>query len=131
MFGHLGFWTMALLRYAAKFDPFFPRIAPGWRGSNYAAQCSGAIVLQAQRAKSLRSKNLAIAIWQPWEQADPENAPGDLIVYFYGNPGDYWILDTDYESFSSVYSCNDDTRIEHASILTREIYPSDETVNMS
>ena len=22
MFGPLGFWTMALLRYAAKFDPF-------------------------------------------------------------------------------------------------------------
>ena len=65
------------------------------------------------------------------EQADPESAPGDLIVYIFGNPGDYWILDTDYESFSSVYSCNDDTRIEHASILTREIYPSDETVNMS
>ena len=67
------------------------------------------------------------------EQADPENAPGDLIVYFYGNPGDYWILDTDFESFSSVYNCNDgpgDTRFELGYILTREIYPADETVNM-
>ena len=69
------------------------------------------------------------------EQADPENAPGDLIVYFYGNPGDYWILDTDFETFSAVYNCNDgpsgDTRFELAYILTRDIYPSDETVFMS
>ena len=35
------------------------------KGSNFAAQRCGAIVLQAQRAKSIRSKNLAIAIWQP------------------------------------------------------------------
>ena len=69
------------------------------------------------------------------EQADPENAPGDLVVYLFGHPADYWILDTDYESFSSVYSCNDgqsgDSQFEHATILTREIYPSVETVNIS
>ena len=28
LFGPSVFWTMALLRYAAKFDPFFPWIAP-------------------------------------------------------------------------------------------------------
>ena len=66
------------------------------------------------------------------EQADPENAPGDLIVYFYGNPGDYWILDTDFETYTAVYSCADaplGTRFELAWILTREQNPSDETVN--
>ena len=36
------------------------------KGSNFAASCSRAIVLQARRAKHIGSKNLAIAIWQPW-----------------------------------------------------------------
>ena len=54
MFGPLGFWTMAPLRYAAKFDPFLSldcarveavRAQSKERmGSNYAAQRSGAIV---------------------------------------------------------------------------------------
>ena len=35
------------------------------KGSNFAAQRSGAIVLQARRAKHIQSRNLAIAIWQP------------------------------------------------------------------
>ena len=55
--------------------PSFPWIAPGLegvgaqskerKGSKFAAQHSGAKVLQAQRAKHIRSKNLAKAIWQP------------------------------------------------------------------
>ena len=67
------------------------------------------------------------------EQADPKNAPGDLTVYFYGNPGNYWILDTDFESFTAVYSCADaplGMRSELAWILTREQNPTDDTVNM-
>ena len=36
------------------------------KGSNFAAQRSGAIVLQAQRNKYIQSKKLAKAIWQPW-----------------------------------------------------------------
>ena len=35
------------------------------RGSNFAAQRSGDIVLQARRAKHIHCKNLAITIWQP------------------------------------------------------------------
>ena len=35
------------------------------KGSNFAAYSSGAIVLQAQRAKHIQCKNLAKAIWQP------------------------------------------------------------------
>merc|ERR1711934_1219654 len=67
------------------------------------------------------------------EQADPENAPGDLIVYFYGSPGDYWVLDTYFDSFSSVYSCTEGlvdgvVKYEYAFILTREKYPSEETL---
>ena len=44
------------------------------KGSNFAAQRSGAMVLQARRAKHIQSKNLAIAIWQPWspEASAPE-----------------------------------------------------------
>ena len=59
----------------AKFDPFLSldcaRVegvgaqSKERKGSNFAAQRSGAIVLQARRAEHLRFKNLAIAIWQP------------------------------------------------------------------
>ena len=75
---------MAPLRCAAKFDPFLSldcaRVegvgAPSKerKGSYFAAQRSGAIVLQAQRAKHIQSKNLAITIWQPWSEvaARPE-----------------------------------------------------------
>ena len=57
-------------------------------------------------------------------------------MYFYGNPGDYWVLDTDFDSFSSVYSCTEGpldgvVKYEYAFILTREKYPSDETVRTS
>ena len=56
----------------AKFDPFLPldcaRVgaqSKERKGSNFVAQCSGAVVLQARRAKHIQSKNLATAIWQP------------------------------------------------------------------
>ena len=59
----------------AKFDPFLSldcaRLqgvgaqSKERKGSNFAAQRSGAIVLQARRAKHIQSRNLAIAIWQP------------------------------------------------------------------
>ena len=59
----------------AKFDPFLSldcareegvgAQSKERKGSNFAAQRSRAIVLQAPRAKHLRAKNLAIAIWQP------------------------------------------------------------------
>ena len=58
VFGPLGFWTMAPLRCAAKFDPFpsldcaptpyTPAQSKERKGSNFAAQRSGAIVLQAE-----------------------------------------------------------------------------------
>ena len=51
-------------------------------------------------------------------------AIGEFTVYFpYGGSGDYWILDTDYENFASIYSCMDDTiwgKIEQAWILVRD-----------
>ena len=52
-------------------------------------------------------------------------------MYFYGNPGDYWILDTDFDSFSSVYSCSTvagAARYELAFILTRDRFPANSTV---
>ena len=59
----------------AKFDPFYSldcaRVqavgaqSKERKGSNFAAQRSGAIGHQARRVKTIQSKNLAIAIWQP------------------------------------------------------------------
>ncbi|CAC5382784.1 APOD [Mytilus coruscus] len=50
--------------------------------------------------------------------------PGRLVVQFtpFTPPGQYWVLDTDYESYSVVYSCRQQglQRIESAFILTRE-----------
>ena len=66
---------MAPLRYAAKFDPFLSldcaptpstlKQSKERKGSNFATQRSGAVVLQARRAEQIQSKNLANAIWQP------------------------------------------------------------------
>merc|ERR1712086_1032133 len=34
--------------------------------------------------------------------------PGELLVHFpFSPPGDYWLLDTDYDNFASVYACTD------------------------
>merc|ERR1711963_47235 len=47
--------------------------------------------------------------------------PAELLVHFpFSPPGDYWLLDTDYENFASVYACTDIlgiTKIEFAWIL--------------
>ena len=47
--------------------------------------------------------------------------------------GLYWILDTDYENYASVYSCVDGdilgVRSVFAWLLTREQIPSQETVS--
>ena len=60
----------------AKIDPFLSldcaRVEGGKaqskerKGSNFAAQRSGAIVLQARRAEHIQYKNLTTAIWQQW-----------------------------------------------------------------
>lgn len=56
---------------------------------------------------------------------DPAH-PGELLVDFPQSPvdGDYWILDTDYENFSIVYSCVDYIfgliHFEFAWVLARE-----------
>ena len=50
----------------ARFDPSTLAQSKERKGSNFAAQHSGAIVLQAWRAKHIQSKNFAVAIWQPW-----------------------------------------------------------------
>ena len=53
----------------AKFDPFLSPRPPPWRnprkGRGKILQRNGAIVLQAQRAKQIQSKNLTLVIWQP------------------------------------------------------------------
>ena len=69
MFGSLGFWTMAPLGYAAKFDPFLSldcaRVdsmgaqSKERKGSNFAVQPSGAIV---QKPKGPNTYNLKIRL---------------------------------------------------------------------
>ncbi len=66
-------------------------------------------------------------------QADPENAPGELTVHFPDlPPGDYWVLDTDFESFTTVYACSDyagSIKTEYAWVMTREMNPPQEAVD--
>ena len=54
---------------------------------------------------------------------DP-NYPAELQVHFPFSPtGDYWILDTDYDNYVSIYSCQDTFglfKIEFAWILVRD-----------
>ena len=55
---------------------------------------------------------------------DPSK-PGELQVHFPFSPaGDYWVIDTDYESFTSIYACQDVLglfKIEFAWILVRDL----------
>ena len=53
VFGPSGFWTMALLRYAAKFDPFL------------SLDCAP---IPSTLAHSKERKGSNFAIWQPWQQ---------------------------------------------------------------
>ena len=65
-------------------------------------------------------------------QVDPDNEPGHLVVQFYGPPGDYLILDTDYESFSAIYSCikmGDFYQLTQT-IITRSNQPDIQTVRI-
>ena len=68
-------------------------------------------------------------------QPDPETAPGKLKVDFHNSPataGDYWILDTDYENYTAIYSCGSRVpgQIELFKwVLTRSTKPSPEVVN--
>ena len=64
---------------------------------------------------------------------DPSK-PGELLVHFPFSPaGDYWVLDTDYDNFVSIYSCQDIlsiVKIEFAWILVRDPNNvSEETMN--
>ncbi|KAK7073569.1 hypothetical protein SK128_002428, partial [Halocaridina rubra] len=46
-------------------------------------------------------------------------------------PGEYHVLDTDYEKFSCVYSCEQEgeLRIQFAWLLSRTMVMDDETLN--
>ena len=67
------------------------------------------------------------------ESKDPSN-PAQLKLHFPGTPeGDYWVLDTDYDNWSAVYSCGDIfglVKFEYAFLLTRENHPSEEVVSI-
>ena len=64
-------------------------------------------------------------------QPNPEE-PGKLEVDFPGSPpGNYWILDTDYDNYNVVYSCNKrgDSLYIFSWINTRSRNPSPEIVS--
>merc|ERR1712002_330806 len=59
-------------------------------------------------------------------------APGVLEVEFPGSvPGEYHVLDTDYEKFSCVYSCSQEgpLRVQYAWLLTRSVDLDEDTYN--
>ncbi len=75
-------------------------------------------------------------------QVDPENNPGILAVTLFfekdgavrAYDGNYLVLDTDYTSFASVYSCTDfgdSTYSDIGWVLTREPVASEATVEMA
>ena len=58
-------------------------------------------------------------------QTDPENEPGRLLMQFEGQesrPGDYLILDTDYENYAVHFGCKENFDLT-AVTLTREDHP--------
>merc|ERR1712038_101245 len=65
------------------------------------------------------------------ETPNPEE-PGALLVHFpFAPSGDYWLLDTDYENYASVYACQDILgliKFEFAWILVRD--PSNVSAEM-
>ena len=64
-------------------------------------------------------------------QPNPDE-PGKLFVDFPGSPpGNYWILDTDYDNYNVVYSCNKrgDSLYIFSWINTRSYNPSPEIVS--
>ena len=66
-------------------------------------------------------------------QPNPDTDPGKLIVNFPesgGQPGDYWILGTDYDNFACIYSCFELEGYDfvQAWIITREDHPTIETI---
>ena len=55
---------------------------------------------------------------------NPETAPAELLVHFpFAPAADYWVLETDYDNFASVYACVDVLgiiHIEFAWVLVRD-----------
>ena len=65
-------------------------------------------------------------------QPNPED-PGKLIVDFpFSPPGGYWILDTDYENYTVIYSCRKkgDSTLIFSWVNTRSRNPSPEIVSV-
>ncbi|XP_063705754.1 lazarillo protein [Culicoides brevitarsis] len=56
---------------------------------------------------------------------------GRLLVNFFGNWSDYWVLNTDYNNYAVVWSCSNvgNNSMQSAWILTRERRPSADILN--
>ena len=66
-----------------------------------------------------------------WVEVNPDCDCGDLTLHIPGAPGvPYLVLDTDYETFISVYTCAP-FGIEIPWVLTRETNPTEETVKQN
>ena len=68
------------------------------------------------------------------EPVDPANPTGDLYYHMGSAVDSGWILDTDYDTFSVSYSCENHplglTHKKTASIDTRDPNPSQDTVSI-
>lgn len=62
---------------------------------------------------------------------EPFTTKGKLILHLGGQVKQYWILKTDYESYSLVWSCADfhSFHLKYFWILTRSQNPSEETIS--
>ena len=66
-----------------------------------------------------------------WVEVNPDCDCGDLTLHIPGAPGvPYLVLDTDYETFISVYTCAP-FGIEIPWVFTRETNPTEETVKQN
>ena len=67
-----------------------------------------------------------------YADAPDAEEPGSLLVHFPNAPaGSYWILDTDYENYASVYSCQSILglfQIEYGWLLLRDLNTSEDII---
>jgi len=128
--------------------------ANSWNSFQIGTKCTLAVYEQTPIANRISIKNTAVYSFLPILQAngdgyavavDPIKAPNKLQAFITpqflgqpiqtsGNPGKYWVAETDYFSYSIVYTCTEQsmffftTKEEYVFLLTRSKKPSNATI---